>query len=104
GAAATRASRCSVAIVGLLSTAATSGSANSSRILTRRCDHASTSPSCCASSKIARAYRLAAAVATGDLLDRTLDQPSVLGLIQGLADDFLGRSNHKPRDLILGRL
>src|SRR5438034_896719 len=41
--------------------------AEDARIVARRRDHWSTSPSCCASSKMALAYRLAAAVATRNL-------------------------------------
>src|SRR5437899_12266902 len=81
-------------MVGLVRTAATFGSSNSSRILARRRAHCSRSPSCWASSNTARAYRLAAAVATRDLLDRPLDQLPVLGIVERFADDLLGGGDH----------
>src|SRR5260370_24175265 len=90
--------RCSVAIVGLVSMAATSGSENDSRIEVRRRPQSSTWRSCSASSKTAFAYRLAAAVATGHLLDRLVDKLSVLGVIQRLAYDLLGCGHDQVRD------
>src|SRR5437899_177936 len=96
------ASRCSVGIVGLLSTVASFGSANSSRISVRRRSQASMLPSCCASSNTAFAYRLAATVGTRNLLDRPLDQLPVLGLIEGLADDLLGGGDNERRHLAPG--
>src|SRR2546430_14273882 len=86
-------------MVGLVRTAATFGSSNSSRILARRRAHCSRSPSCWASSNTARAYRLAAAVATRDLLDRPLDQLPVLGIVERFADDLLGGGDDELRDL-----
>src|ERR1700694_4938222 len=99
GALDTRASRRCVAMLGLLSTAATPGSANSSRILAMRCPHSSRSPSSWASSNTARAYRLAAAVATSDLLDGSLDQASMLRVVKRLADHLLRRGDDEVRDL-----
>src|SRR5467141_3772499 len=99
-----RASRSSAGIVGLLSTAATFGSANSSAISARRRLHSSSLPSCWASSNTAFAYRLALAVATRNFLNRPLDQLPMLGLIECLADDFLGGGDDQCRHLAPGRL
>src|SRR5438874_7254683 len=104
GADATRASRRSAGIVGLRKTAATSGSSNSSVTLASRRDHASISPAGWASSKMAFAYRLAAAVATRHFLDRALDQLLVLGSVERLPDHFLRRRNHQAGDLVARRL
>src|SRR6266566_3829113 len=90
-------------MVGLTRTAATSGSAMTSRITVSWRRHSSTCPSSEASSKIAFAYRLAAAVATRDLLYGLFDQALVLGQIQRLADLFPGRFE-KPTGLVLGLL
>src|SRR5258708_5364078 len=92
--------RCSVAIVGLVSTAATSGSKNDSRIDPRRRPHSSTWFSCTASSKTAFAFLLAAAVATRHLLNRLVDEPPVLVVVQRLADDLFGGRHDKARDLV----
>src|SRR5712692_4211733 len=86
-------------MVGLVNTAATSGSANSSRTRWSRCAHSSTLPSSRAISKTAFAYRLAAAVATRDLLDRTLDQLLMPGSVKGFADDFFGGCHNQGGDL-----
>src|SRR5258705_11124514 len=104
GARDTSAMRSSVAIVGLVSTAATPGSASRSRTASIRLPHSSTWPSAWASSKTALAYLLAAAVATGNLRDRTIDQLAVLGVVQGLADDLLGRGHDKLGDFAAHRL
>src|SRR6266581_3670312 len=86
-------------MVGLTRTAATSGSAMTSRITVSWRRHSSTCPSSEASSKIAFAYRLAAAVATRDLLYGLFDQALVLGQIQRLADHFLRRRHDQAGDL-----
>src|SRR6266511_2256620 len=101
---ATSASRCSVAMVGLLSTAATSGSARSSRTSASRPDHCWTEPSCCARSNAALAYLLAAAVATRDLLYGAFDEVAVLALVEGLADDLLRGHDDHARHLVARRL
>src|SRR5438093_2826632 len=62
------------------------------------------SPSCCASSKTALAYLLAAAVGTRHLLNRVLDQPPVFRIVEPLADDLFGRVHHERRHLCPHRL
>src|SRR5258708_10912121 len=96
--------RCAVVIVGLVSTAATSGSKNDSRIDARRRPHSATWFSCTASSNTAFAYLLAAAVATRHLLNRLVDEPPVLVVVQRLADDLFGGRHDKSRDLVAHRL
>src|SRR6266545_2762225 len=100
GAVATNPSRCSMAIVGLLSTAATSGSAKSSRTFAVRRAHSSTLPSCCASSKTARAYLLAAPVGTRDLLDGLFDELPVPALVERLPDHLLRGHDDQGRHLV----
>src|ERR1700686_1837763 len=100
----TSAMRCSVVIVGLVSTAATRESDITSRTCSRLRPHSSTLPSCWASSKTARAYLLAPAVPTRHLLDRPVDQLPVLGVIERFADDLLRRRHDKVRDLAARRL
>src|SRR6266566_4246236 len=95
----TRSIRCSLAIVGLVSTRATSGSDITSRTCARRWPHSSTLPSSLASSKIAFAYLLAAAVATRNLHDRLVDQLPVPVIVERLADDLFGRGDHQVCDL-----
>src|ERR1700716_4340767 len=99
----TRAIRCSVAIVGLVRTCATSGSDSTSRTCARRRPHSSTWPSPSASSKTALAYRLAAAVATHNLPDRLVDQLSVLVVVERLADDLFRRGHDQACDLVADR-
>src|SRR5256885_7753710 len=64
----------------------------------------STRPSSLASSKAARAYLLAAAVATRHLRDRLLDQLLVLLSVERLPDHLLGRGHHEVRHLVAHRL
>src|SRR5579864_8122604 len=90
--------------VGLESTAATSGSVSRSRASARRPCHSSIWPSCWASSNTARAYRLAAAVATRNLLDRLLDQALLLPGVERLADHLLRRGDHHAGHLGADRL
>src|SRR5450759_426739 len=88
-------------IVGFVSTAATAGSDSRSRIVANRWVHSSTLPSSVASSNTARAYRLAAAVATGHLGYRPLDELLVLCIVERLANDFLScllYTSPSPRD------
>src|SRR6267378_2000407 len=96
--------RCEAGMVGLTSTASTTGSPTRSRIALRCRCHSSMRPSSVASSNTALAYRLAAAVATRNLLDGSLDQLLVLRRIKRLADDLLCGGHHQPRDLCLHRL
>src|SRR5450756_23206 len=104
GEAETSAIRRSVAIVGLVSTAATSGSDSSSRTLAKRRPHSGTWPSCSASSKTAFAYRLAAAVATRNLTYSPVDQLPVLVIVERLADNLLRRRHDQVRHLAPHRL
>src|ERR1700680_3975726 len=53
---------------------------------------------------MARAYLLAAAVATGHLGYRTFDELLVLGSIEGLAEDFLGCRHHEAGHIFANRL
>src|SRR5487761_1042581 len=91
-------------IVGLVRTAATAGSDSRSRTVARRWPHSSICRSSVARSKTARAYRLAAAVATSHLGYRSLDELLVLSRVEGLADDFLSRRHDEARNLIAHRL
>src|SRR6202521_4673353 len=104
GASAMSAKRCSVAMVGLVSTDAISGSERSSRTEAMRRLHSSTWPSPSASSKTAFAYLLAAAVATRHLRYRAVDQLPVLGVVERLADDLLGGGHDKIRNFAAHRL
>src|SRR2546427_5740293 len=72
--------------------------------LASRRDHASISPAGWASSKMAFAYRLAAPVATGNLLDGTLDQLLVLGSVKRFPDHLFGRRDHQAGNLVACRL
>src|SRR6267378_6219884 len=99
----TMAMRCSVAMVGLVSARATSGSDNTALTWPRRRLHSPTWPSLSASSNTALAYRLAAAVATRHLLDGLVDQLAVLRVVERLADDLFRGGNHQVGDLAANR-
>src|SRR5438309_933680 len=94
-------SRRSRAIVGFSSTPDTSGAENTTRTSARRSAQASSCPSCWASSKMARAYRLAAAPATGasHLLYRPVDEPTMPVAVESLPDHLLGGGDDEVRDL-----
>src|SRR5579859_4434190 len=96
--------RRSLEIVGFARTSATSGFDMSSPSAASCSCHSSTRFSSVASSKTARAYLLAAAVATRHLRDRPLDQLLVLLVVERLTDDLLRRLDHEPGDLGADRL
>src|SRR5207245_9735770 len=91
-------------MVGLVRTAATFGSSNSSRILARRRAHCSRSPACWASSNTAFAYRLAAAVATRDLLNSPVDELFVLAIVERFADHLFRSHDHQSGQFVTRRL
>src|SRR5579864_5849756 len=83
--------RSATAMVGLVTTTATSSLDSKSRTSAMRRPHSATSPSCRASSNTALAYRLAAAVATRNLRYRPVDELALLVIVKRLADYLLGR-------------
>src|SRR5216683_7073105 len=102
--AAINSSRRAAEIVGFVKTCSTVGSLmRSLSAASCRC-HSATRPSSEASSNTASAYRLAAAVATRNLLDGPVDQLLVFGQVERLADDLFCGRDDQSRHLAPNRL